>query len=47
MQSSQSECNAMVRALVECVRYLVNKSIQDDEFELVEHILSKVSELTQ
>ena len=37
---SNSECNAVVRAYIECMRYAITKSIQDnDQLDLVEDLL--------
>ena len=40
VQRSNSECNAVVRAYIECMRYAITKSIQDnDQLDLVEDLL--------
>lgn len=37
--SSISECNALVKAYMECVRYMIGQSIAEDEFDLSDQLV--------
>lgn len=44
MLRSTSECNAMMRAYVECSRFVISKAIENDDLDMVEELLeSQVS----